>query len=76
MSGWPWCGKLLAMDQVDVVGELVRYVCAFYKEAITHDHDYVHITLDWPLSGESQGLGAHGRCLRSAVHPSIPLAEE
>lgn len=59
-----------------MVGEFVRYVCAFCGQPTADDPQYVHMSLDWPHSGESQGLGAHAACLRAAVHKSIPLAAE
>ncbi len=57
-----------------MVGDFVRYICAFCNQPTNDDPCYVHIGLDWPHSGESQSLGAHAACLRAAVHQAIPLA--
>lgn len=59
-----------------MAGEFVRYICAFCNQSTHDDPRYVHLSLDWPHSGESQSLGAHTACLRAAVHESIPLANE
>ncbi len=59
-----------------MVGEFVRFVCGFCAQATDEDPNYVHMSLDWPYSGETQALGAHAACLRAAIHESIPLAGE
>lgn len=57
-----------------MVGGFVRYACAFCNQPTDGTPQYAHLTLDWPYSGESQALGAHAACLRTAVHMAIPLA--
>lgn len=74
MSARSWEG--LTVEEIPMVGQIVRYVCAFCNLATDEDPLYVYLGLHWPYSGESQGLGAHLTCLRAAVHPSIPLAVE
>jgi len=64
------------MEEVPTIGAFVRYLCAFCSQPTDDDPLYVHVSLDWPYSGESQALGAHTSCLRAAVHESIPLAAE
>lgn len=64
------------MEEVERVGEFVRYVCAFCNKPTDDDPRYAHIAVDWPHSDESQFLGAHTACLREAVDRSIPLASE
>lgn len=64
------------MEDVPTVGGFVRYICAFCAQPTDDDPRYAHLSVDWPHSGESQGLGAHGACLRDAIHRSIPLAVE
>ena len=64
------------MQETPMVGEFVRYVCAFCGQDTADDSQYVHLTVDWPHSGESQWLGAHAACLRSAIHETIDLAVE
>ena len=70
------CGKVVCVQEVPMVGEFVRYTCAFCNRATDDDPRYAHLKVDWPYSGESQALGAHARCLRAAIHESIPLAAE
>ncbi len=59
-----------------MAGEFVRFLCAFCNQPTDDDPGYLHITLDWPYSGETQALGAHAACLRTAIHEGIPLANE
>ena len=73
MSG-STCGWVPTVEEVQMVGEFVRYACAFCNQATDEDPQYAHLTLDWPYSGESQALGAHAACLRAAVHKASPLA--
>lgn len=56
-----------------MAGQWVRYACAFCGQPTDEDPQYVHISVDWAYSGESQALGAHGACLRAALPPSTPL---
>lgn len=53
-----------------------HYVCSICGRPTEDDPRYVLIRLDWPYSGESQGLGAHTACLRAVVSDGIPLANE
>ena len=69
-------GRISGVNEVPEVGEFVMYICAFCNRSTDDDPRYVHITLDWPFSGESQSLGAHAACVRAAIHRSIPLADE
>lgn len=64
------------MDEAKSVNGFVQYICAFCNEKTDDDPRYVHLSIDWPLTGESQVLGAHAACLRAAVHASMPLAQE
>lgn len=64
------------VEEVPMAGEFVQYVCAFCNQTTDDDPQYVHMSLDWPYSGESQSLGAHAACLRTVVHASIPLVNE
>lgn len=53
-------------------GNFVRFICAFCGEGIEDDPRYAHLRVDWPYSGESQAMGAHGAYLRggrAAVNP-------
>ena len=56
-----------------MAGDWVRFVCAFCDQPTNEDPQYVHITVDWAYTGESQTMGAHGACLRAGVSPSTPL---
>jgi len=67
-----WTGQYVQMDEA----QPVRYVCAFCSQPTDDDPRYAQLDLWWPLSGESQSLGAHAACLRAAVQRSIPLAVE
>ena len=64
------------MEEVPYTPEFVQFVCAFCNERTGDDPGYAAIEVEWPLVGGSQALGAHGACLRAAVHASIPLAHE
>jgi hypothetical protein len=63
-------------DDVPMVGEFVRFVCAFCGCGTEDDPRYAHLNVNGPYSGESQSLGAHAACLRAVVRPSIPLPVE
>jgi len=69
-------GRLLPVGEVEAAASFVQYVCAFCNQPTDEDPRYVHLTLDWPHSGETQAAGAHTACLRRVVHASIPLAGE
>ena len=52
----------------------ISYQCCFCGETITSTPpDPIVLTLDVE-GGGTQDLYAHARCLRSALHPSVPLA--
>lgn len=64
------------MDEVATVDGMVIYICAFCNRSTDDEPRYALLTVQWSFSVASQSLGAHTACLRSAVHPSIPLAIE
>ena len=50
-------------------------MCAFCFESAADIQHLTELSLTWPGTNMRMRLYAHGSCLRSAIHPGVPLPE-